>query len=58
MPLSGPTQGLGKLGLGLGLRPHQKTKILLGKKATLSIVKGANIYKTIYIFLKVVHFFY
>ena len=33
----GPAQGLGKL--GLGLRPHQKIKISLGKKAPLFIVK-------------------
>ena len=54
---TGPAKGLGKL--GLGLRPHQKTKNFLGKKAPLSIVKGLNFYKIIYIyFLKVVHFFY
>ena len=43
-----PAQGLGKL--GLGLRPHQKTKFCLGKKAPLFIIKGPNFYKIIYIF--------
>ena len=52
---AGPAQGLGKL--GLGLRPHQKTKIFLEKKAPLFIVKGPNFYKTIYIFSKGCTFF-
>ena len=52
---TGLAQGLGKL--GLGLRPHQKTKIFLGKKALLSIVEGPNFYKTIYIFSKGCTFF-
>ena len=37
MQFAGPAQGLGKL--GLGLRPHQKNKIFLGKKAPHFIVK-------------------
>ena len=53
---TGPAQGLGKL--GLGLRPHQKTKIFLGKKAPFSIVEGPNFYKTIYIFSKGCTFFF
>ena len=44
---AGPAQGLGKL--GLGLRPHQKTKIFLGKKAPLFIV-NAQIFIKLYIY--------
>ena len=54
--VAGPAQGLGKL--GLGLRPHQKKKNFLGKKAPLFIVKGPNFYKTIYTFSKGCTFFY
>ena len=45
-----------------GLKPHKKPKIFLGKRSPLFVVKGQNFYKIIYIyiyiFLKVVHFFY
>ena len=35
----------------LGLRPHQKTKFPLGKNASLSMIKGLNIYKITYIYI-------
>ena len=53
---SGPAQGLGNLGLGLGLRPPPQINIYpLQKKAHL-IVKGPKFYKKYEFFQIIVHF--
>ena len=36
----------------LGLKPHPKKKILLGKKAPLPMIKCSNFYKIIYIYME------